>query len=484
MRYPIIFYFFCVSYVLSGQSHTNIQSYITDFVEQSEFKHASLSIAVKRFSNGETVASYDPNKALIPASSQKLLSTLSGALLLKPDFTFTTRLAYDGKLLEDGTLKGNVYIIGSGDPSLGTKNIDGVMSFDQLLKDMTQTIKNAGITCIEGKVIADESIFNSFPISPSWQWNDLGNYYAAGAWGINIHDNEYFIYFNQMPKKGQIPKLDRYGPYIPKITFQNEVETGEKGSGDNAYIFGGPYNYTKRIVGTIPPGTKQFTIKGSIPDPPTFFAYHLRQRLKQNKIKADDYTSVFDYSSKRDQRIVLKVYNSPSYKSIAKVANFKSNNLFAEAILKTIGYHDQEKGSGGKGILAIHKLLDQLKVDRGGLRMDDGSGLSARNRFSSLLMADFLQKIASEIGLEETLSYLPKGGLQGTVAGMFKNSSAAGRVWLKSGSMEGVLTYSGYFKSKSGVWHTFSIMVNGHTQKNRQIRKKLEECILAMYKLL
>lgn len=482
------FYYFFICLFLGtfvfGQSHTDIQSYINDFVKQNEFKHASLSIAVKRFSNGAAVASYQPHKALIPASSQKLLSTLSGVVILGADYTYKTKLAYDGTLLSDGTLKGNIYVIGSGDPSLGTKNINGIKSFDQLLKDMAQTVMSAGIKCIEGKVIADESIFNSFPISPSWQWNDLGNYYASGAWGINIHDNEYLIYFKQMPKKGQVPKLDRYGPYIPKITFQNEVETGERGSGDNAYIFGGPYDYTKRIVGTIPSGTKEFSIKGSIPDPPIFLAYHLSQRLKQNKVKSDDYTSVFDYSSKRDQRIVLKVYESPSYKSIAKVANFKSNNLFAEAILKTIGFQEFESGKGSKGILAIHKLLDQLQVDRGGLRLDDGSGLSARNRCSSLFMADFLQKIGTEIGLEETVSYLPKGGLQGTVASMFKRSSAVGKIWLKSGSMEGVLSYSGYFKSQSGIWHTFSIMLNGHTQKNRQMRKKLEECILAMYKLL
>jgi len=484
MRIPSFLICFLLSSFVFGQSHANIQSYINDFAVQNDFKHASLSIAVKRFSNGENVATYQAHKALIPASSQKLLSTLSGVLILGSDFTYKTRLAYEGTILPDGTLKGNIYIIGSGDPSLGTKHIDGVISFDQLLKDMTQTIKKAGITCIEGKIIADESIFNSFPISPSWQWNDLGNYYASGAWGINIHDNEYFIYFKQMPKKGQIPKLDRYGPYIPKITFQNEVETGEKGSGDNAYIFGGPYDYTKRIVGTIPPGTKEFDIKGSIPDPPIFLAYHLSQRLKQNKVKSEDYTSVFDYSSKRDQRIVMKVYESPSYKSIAKVANFKSNNLFTEAILKTIGHQEFDSGSGGKGILALHKLLDRLQVDRGGLRLDDASGLSARNRCSSLFMADFLQKIGTEIGLEETVGYLPKGGVQGTVASMFKNSSAAGKVWLKSGSMEGVLSYSGYFKSQSGIWHTFSIMVNGHTQKNRQMRKKLEECILAMYKLL
>ena len=47
----------------------------------------------------------------------------------------------------------------------------------------TNAILDKGINCIDGNIIVDESIFDSYPIAPSWQWNDLGNYYATGAWG-------------------------------------------------------------------------------------------------------------------------------------------------------------------------------------------------------------------------------------------------------------------------------------------------------------
>lgn len=472
---------FCLLPIFGEAQLSVNQSFIEKFVAQDAFKHASISASVIEVNSENELLSYRKNKVLIPASSLKLLTTFSALHYLGEEYQYETTIGYDGKILNDGTLEGNILINGVGDPTLGSSKFSSIQNFPDLISDIRSAIESAGITCVSKAVIADESLFNSYPISPSWQWNDLGNYYAGGAWGLNVNDNQYYVFFHQQPTEGMYPKLVRYGPKIPNLTLENEVETGKPGSGDNAYIFGGPYDYTKRIIGTIPPGSKEFTIKGSIPDPPLFMAYHVYLSLQKSKIKVDSYKSVFDWPKAKPSQTILKRYASPSMSSIVKTANFESHNLYCEALLKTIGLEVSGEGSGTAGIKAIQRYLDKLSIDRSGLRLEDGSGLSTRNLMSSHVMADFLSKIAQDIGLETATSYLPRVGAQGTVRSMLRESPAKGRVWAKSGSMESVISYSGYLKAKSGKWLSFCIIVNGFPQKNRTMRKYMEQFMEAVY---
>lgn len=476
----LLIYFLIIQYISSAQV-SDLQSYIESYVLRPAFRHSSISISVLELSSDKVAGSYRDQKTLIPASSLKLLTTLSAIHYLGKDFQYETQIAHSGDIFTDGTLEGDLYIIGSGDPSLGSVKVGAKKGVNYLSQTIAKDIKNFGISCIAGDVIADESIFNSFPISPSWQWNDLGNYYASGAWGINVNDNQYHIYFAQRAKEGMIPKLKSYRPYIPGLELQNEVETGAVGTGDNAYIFGGPYHYTKRVVGTIPPGSKDFSIKGSIPDPPLFMAYYLQGALQKLNITSADYRSVHDFNPQKIPRKIIQTYQSLKLRDLVFHTNNKSDNLYAEALLKTIGHIDKKKGSGRSGISAIIDYMEEAGISTSGIRMDDGSGLSARNRVSSRIMAEFLKASAAELGLKEVCSYLPKGGVDGTVASLFRNSAAKGRVWLKSGSMEGIMSYSGYMKSKSGTWHSFCLMVNGYDVSNRKMRPILEQMMTAIY---
>lgn len=477
---------FVVSFVilctlsLHGQS---IQSYTEDFAEKKIFKNAFISACVQEVYSGLKVLDYNADKVLIPASSLKVITTLSALDILGEDYYYETKVAYSGEIDKNGTLQGDLYVMGSGDPTLGSNKVKGAVPFKALMNDIATSVKDVGIYCIAGDVVGDESVFNSYPINPTWQWNDLGNYYAAGAWGLNILDNEYKIYYGQQMKEGRIPKLISYSPYIPGLELQNEVRTGKKGSGDNAYIFGGPYNYTKRIVGTIPPGKKQFVIKGSIPDPPLFMAYSLFNTLSAKGVQAANYRTTFKKEKGYSKRKAIYQVKSPPLSLIIQKTNFESNNLYCEAILKTIGSNEMDLGSGAAGINSIRKILRRKGVSLDGMQIEDGSGLSARNKVSSKFITDFLGSIANEISVKTATSYLPMGGYQGTVKGFFKNSKAKGNIWAKSGSMNGVLSYSGYVKSKSGKWLSFSIISNGHSAKNSKVRPYMEQFMIKLYEL-
>jgi len=305
--------------------------------------------------------------------------------------------------------------------------------------------------------------------------------YASGAWGININENEYSIVFQDRGTIGRRPRIAYHYPEIPNLKFSNEISVDSSHTGDQAYIFGGPYNYNKRIVGTIPQGTKDFTIKGSIPDPPLYAAQYLTEKLKSIKIKVQGYETQYFAKAKSKRKLITSI-KSPKLKDIARVANFTSNNLYCEAILKAMGEDKNGEATGQNGIAAIRGMLRKFKIDHKALNMEDGSGLSARNNISSHLLADFLQQYAKKKGVDYTQSLLPKAGYQGTVRSLLKNSSARGKVWMKSGSMNRVLTYTGMMEDSEGRMKTFSIMINGFDVKYKVMRGKVEKMVDYIYR--
>lgn len=474
----INFFFFS-----SAGTQNELQNKINILVNSGFYKHANIGISVRDTKTGELIADIEKDKLMIPASSLKLLTTLASLDVLGSNFRFKTRISYDGILHADGTLQGNIYIEGSGDPCLGSDRIPGVLSSDALILKIADDIKKAGVVCLEGNVIADESVFNSFPVSPTWQWNDLGNYYASGAWGLNINENLYNIWYDRNGPVGSLTKVAFYEPNIPNLQIQNEVIVGNRYSGDNAYIFGGPYNYGKRVVGSIPQGKNLFKIKGSLPDPPLFFAYRVLKALEQCKIGGYTFKTMFRDDGTKKMRKEISLYESPDLKTIVRYTNEVSINLYAESILKTLGAIKLNNGSGSGGIDIIKKYIKNKGLDATPLIMEDGSGLSTRNLITPDLMSNFLSEYLQNIDFNVLKEILPAAGERGTVRQLLTGSPAKGKVWLKSGSMDKILTYAGYCETASGKIVSFSVFLNNSIfAKKYQNKAELEKILDAIYR--
>ena len=147
---------------------------------------ASFSLVVKDVQDGRTVYSYDTERLQSPASVLKTVATATALELLGEDYRYPTTLEYDG-ILENGTLKGNLYIKGSGDPSLGSSHF--APGQNKFLTTWIAALQKAGIRHITGSVISDESIFDTEGASIKWLREDMGNYYAPGSYGLSIVAN-------------------------------------------------------------------------------------------------------------------------------------------------------------------------------------------------------------------------------------------------------------------------------------------------------
>ena len=168
----------------SCYSQLGLDAYMQTWRNQITTKHANVGVSVRTIDGNQPLYDYNGQLSLVPASSLKLLTTLIAIEEIGKNKRYETYLAYDGQLDPDGTLQGNLYIIGSGDPTLGSDRIPGTPSRRTLLSNIYESINELGITCIDGNIVADESIFDAYPIAPSWQWNDLGNYYGRRCMGF------------------------------------------------------------------------------------------------------------------------------------------------------------------------------------------------------------------------------------------------------------------------------------------------------------
>ena len=468
---------------LYGLAQNNLQFKIDSIVNHSIYKDVQLGISVRDADSGEILADVHKDMMMIPASSLKLITTLSSLDILGNDFRYETRVSYDGILHDNGILEGNVYIEGSGDPSLGSDRIPGVLSTSLLLSKIVQDIKKAGILCIEGKIIADASSFGCQPVSSSWHWSDLGNYYAAGAWALNIHENSYNLWYECDGPVGTLTKIAYYEPHIPELAFENDVRIGKAYTGDNAFIFGGPYTNIKKVTGTLPKGKSLYKIRGSMPDPTHFFTFSLKKELEKNNMGSDTVFTLLQPDQYKYARKEISNYRSPDLKTLVKYTNESSINLYAESILRTLGLKEFRDGSDSAGIAALKKQLFSIGFDESTFTLDDGSGLSTKNQVSADLLSRFLVQFLKSKDRALVKEIIPSVGERGTVKRLLVNSEAKGKIWAKSGSMNNVLSYTGYCETESGRFIAFSIILNTHDAQGKHPRRaELEKILEAIYK--
>ncbi len=473
----------------------NLNTAIQNLANAPEMQYGLLGVCVMDAQTGKIIAQRNTNKAFTPASIMKTLTTATSIGVLGQDYKFKTYLEHDGYITSEGVLKGNLYITGTGDPMLGSTMVKSnetpqVKKLDAVLSDLLVAVQKVGITKIEGHIIGDDTYFTTEMPMASWQWNDIGNYYGAGASGLNIHENLYYLDFGRTNTVGKLTTIAKITPEMPYLTFNNEVKTDARGTGDNAYVFGSPRTYLRYVRGTIPVGKTNFRIKGAIPDPAYYAAYALTETLQQNGIKTTKIpTTQLELKrtsqAKYDARSKLLTIESPTLRKIIQRANEKSVNLYCESLLKAMGKKRWAKGSSAAGVKTVEEFWKNRGVNMDGLFIDDGSGLSPRNAITPQGLATILSKVYRDKGLFEPFyASLPIGGRTGTVRYLFPRAKGDGsRIRVKSGSMRRVRAYAGYAKTRSGKMMSFVMIANNFTGKSIPIRKKMETIMLAIARL-
>ena len=424
-----------------------------------DVKHGSIGLAVVDTADSEILYLYNGHKSLKPASSLKAITTATVLSLLGSDFTFQTVLSADGDLSDDGLLDGNLIIKGGGDPTLGYQRWKDLRSYKGILKIWHEVVREAGIREVLGAVIGDDTAYESGIVSRKWIWEDMGNYYGAGASGLNLHENQYTVQFTSGKSAGAPTSITQIYPKPKSLEITNEVKAGAPGSGDQAYIFSAPYSNHAFIRGTIPPARTGFSIRGSIPNPALFTAESLDSTLEENGIKCQSPAQMVRTMKpkKSDTINVLHRHKSPPLIDLIHYANKHSINLYCEAFIKEIAHQKIGKGTTAGGLRELKMHWKGKGVDLHGAFLQDGSGLSPENSITPVQMALILSKIEDEPWFPDYK----------------KSLTARAGTYSKSGTIGRVKAYAGYVTTTEGKLLSFSLMLNNYTCSNGQAQDKL-----------
>lgn len=452
---------------------------LNHFTSNKIFETAGISISVADAQSGKVVLSYAPNLSLTPASTLKLITTATALDMFGPDFRFETLVSTSGKVNLEGVLDGNLYITGSGDPTLGS--VYGLQSPTAFFEYILNVLNKKGIREISGSIIGDESAYNTQLIPPKTPWEDMGNYYAAGVSALNYGDNCYQLTF-KTGNEGTCPQIIGVNPSMPNLRFRNYL-LAKANDKDSAFLYGMPFCNERYIYGSVPAQKASFSIKGDVPDPALFLVEQLYSFLQKNGIKIYRQPTTSRISNNESPYIkgtttVLCRFQSDPLSHIIKITNKRSNNFYAESLLRLIASRVSSDASLPAGIAALKSYWANRNLKTGFL-MYDGSGLSPGDRVNSSFFVQLMQYMASKSKYGETyFSSFAVAGVDGTLKSFLSATPLSGKVRAKSGSFDGVISYCGIVEKNNRQYY-FCIIVNAFTCPASEVKRAIEQFLLA-----
>ena len=302
--------------------------------------------------------------------------------------------------------------------------------------------------------MVDNKNWSTGIIPDGWIWQDIGNYYGAGASWLNWRENQYDIVLRSGKTPGDLCTIISVSPRLFQSSFICEVKTGEKGSGDNAYIYLPIDSSTAYVRGTIPPGESAFTISGSFPNSSSQLQNTLSLVMNNSGIKTATQSNRNLSASTVN---ILFTSLSPPLDSINYWFLKKSINLYGEALIKTIAFEKEGFGSTEKGVDIVKYFWSQRGVEKSSINIFDGCGLSPQNRVTSEALVKVMQYAKSRPWFNSFYKSLPE--ING--------------ITMKSGSIGGARSYTGYVSNRSGMEFTFAIIVNNYDGNTNEVVRKI-----------
>lgn len=424
------------------QIEFNINKMFTDPV----LRNANWGFVVYDPKTEKIVTGYNETAPLIPASTTKLLTTETAFALLGTKYRWNTQLEYSGSIDAEGVLTGNLYIVGSGDPSLGG-NRGGASSYGQVVTQYLEAIKDKGIKKITGDIIIQTAIFkeNKTDLPQNIVWLEQANYYLPVGTTKDINPrNEKLLISQSNNPFNQSKKYFYVSPYSNKMVFADQF--------DGAWV-------TTKVA-----------------EPPAFLANKLKESLVKNKIVIVGKVTPKIVDKEPEPREILNTYKSPTLAEIVNYTNQRSDNGYAEALLKSNGFQKLGDQTVESGRLAVTEHLQSIGFDVNGLNYMDGSGLSKAHTVTPISQAKFLAKMMKSPYYKEYFESLPIAGQSGTLKHMFMVNSN-GQIFAKTGTLNGVKCLAGYIKTRNNRTLAFSLLINKFSGSVAQVKDRMEQLL-------
>jgi D-alanyl-D-alanine carboxypeptidase/D-alanyl-D-alanine-endopeptidase (penicillin-binding protein 4) len=426
-------------YKRMGVKHTKGKARAADF---------QVSLNVVDLDSGQVWAAREANRALIPASNMKLVTTAAALVLLGPGQDFVTPVETVGTI-QDGVLQGDLVLRAAGDPIV---NADGDAKVEARLDVIAQALRQQGVTRIQGDVVLDESDFAAPSPAPGWpSSNQYWQEHCALSAGFTLNGSVLQSLVTPARSGGSArvelhpaPHGLRSNYSVKSSGAQNKVQVGATVS-------------TVTVKGSIPKSSKPFLSDFSHPDPLNLFGQVLIDRLKRGGVQLDGKLR-FERGAPRGEHLVSL---RSSLDAVLVPINTHSRNSVADQLLLAMGHALAEAGTREAGAMVSSKALAELGVPTTGFHQADGSGLSRDNRVTARQLTALIAGVMArnpETARVFQESLATNGG-PGSLLNRMKGSEMKGRVFAKNGWITGASSLSGICYTQSGKRLAFSILI-------------------------
>ena len=419
--------------------------------------HAQWAVDVRSIDKNQKLFSLNADKLMMPASNMKILTLATAAEVLGWDARMTTTLEASGPV-EDGVLRGDLFVRGGGDPTINTREGVGAAVFSSWIA----ALREAGIKAIEGRIIGDDQAFDDESLGGGWAWDYLQYGYAAPVGALQY--NEDVAELVVTPAGAGEPANVRLAAGSG-FTLLNRAVTSAPGSAETI-------DYKRRldrpeleITGTIPADGKPVTRGVAVVNPTVFFAQALKDALIAQGISVSGDATDLDVVSAeldvRAERRTVASTTSPPLRTMAAVLMKVSQNLYAETFLKAAGRAQGGLGTTAAGREAARGTLTSWGIPEASYVLADGSGLSRYNYVTAATISSILEHMYKDLKHREALvATLPVAGKDGTISTRMRRTRAEGNAVAKTGSIANVRSLSGFVRTRDGEVVVFSILAN------------------------
>jgi D-alanyl-D-alanine carboxypeptidase/D-alanyl-D-alanine-endopeptidase (penicillin-binding protein 4) len=368
----------------------------------------------------------------------------------------------------DGLIKGDLVVVGSGDPSIGGRGGSDVAVF-------VDALKAQGIRRIEGRIIGDDDAVEEPRPQLAWAWDDLG--YTSGAifGALNMSENRMAVTIVPGAAAG-LPTTLSVEPHAVSRPLANRTVTVAPGGMQMLWPEQRPGEPFLTIAGFIPMGAAPARLNVAVGNPTVWFAAVLRNALLRAGIEVTG--EAFDIDDvvpapNRDAARALFTYKSPPLSAIAQPMLKDSINLYAEAALR-LNAAAGAFPTNDAALEGLNMRLTSWGVPPDAQQLIDGSGLSRRNVISPDALLTVLRRMHDPAGASPFVGALPIAGVDGSLANRMRGSPAAGNVRAKTGTMSNIRSLAGYVTTRDGEHLAFAIIVNNFEGSGAEANQALD----------
>lgn len=409
----------------------------------------SYGFFVQEVGSGTTILQYNALKPFNPASTMKVLTTLTALEQLGPGYTWNTAVYPLGEI-RDGTLNGDLLIQGGGDPFL----------LEEHVRNLLKAVQRAGISRITGDLVLDTSYFDPAVSQEPMIDNQSNRAYNVLPHALMSNFQTVTFYFKPAADgSGVVVNAD---PALSNLRISNRLRLKNapcEGYNRGIRIEDDPANPRGVLLsGDFPNRCSEYSLVRAVLTPNEYF-FGLFGHL-WSQLGGEFNGSLREASVPVDLQPLL-VWSSPPLAEVIRSINKFSNNLMTRQTLLTLGAERSAVAATlASGAEAVDDYLSMLGLDSEGLVVSNGAGLSRDASISPALLNAILQHGYESRYMPEFLASLPLNGIDGTMRTRLRDTRMRGSMHIKTGTLDEVSAVAGYVFASSGKKYTVVGVLN------------------------